>query len=414
MTILACGLNHKTAPIKVRERLAITPDRQGPLLRELVHLPGMEEAAILSTCNRTEIYCHAEQSEALLPWLATHADLPFEEIQTHTYLHHQENAVRHTIRVACGLDSMMLGEPQILGQMKQAYHQACGAGTIGPNLRNLFRHVFGASKRVRSHTDIGASPVSVAFAAVNLIQQQITPLSEQTVMLIGAGDTTKLVGKYLKQAGVHDFVIANRSIDNATLLAQQLGGTPLNISDINEFYTKADIIITATACPIPFVTEHALARALQDKPHHRLMLLDLAVPRDVEPDVASLPQVTLYNIDDLSRVIAQGMDQRKLAAQHAEAIIEHETNNYIQWQRSVRANTTIRDYRDTMHVFGDMEVHRTLNKIQSGVDTEQAIRELSHRLINKIIHHPSRQLRSVTQQDQHDVLQLIDKLYGKS
>lgn len=411
MTLIACGLNHKTAPIQLREQLAVTPEQHHLWLQGLRKETGIEEIAILSTCNRTEFYCDTPEAETLLPWIAEHKTLRLEDLAPHFYWHQDQEATRHAMRVACGLDSMMLGEPQILGQMKQAYHRACDAGTIGPELRNLFRHVFSASKRIRTSTGIGVNPVSVAFAAVDLMEQYLPELAQQRVMLIGAGETTQLVGKYLKEAGVHQFLVANRSTDHAADLAQRLEGQALGIGDIPNFLAQADIVVSATACPLPFITQNMVSRAMLERHQKPMFFVDLAVPRDIEPEVALVDQVYLYNVDDLQSVIEQGLSLRQDAAKQAEEIIKIETENYSRWQRALRAGQTIRVYRDNMKTVQKAELERAFKMLSNGIEPTQILEELAHRLVNKLIHQPSVKLRSAAEVQEDELFRVIDLLY---
>lgn len=411
MTVIACGLNHKTAPIGLRERLAVTPDEHDRWLLELRDQTGVSEAALLSTCNRTEFYYDAPAQAPLIEWLAKQSTLSTEELSPHFYSYSEADATRHAMRVACGLDSMMLGEPQIFGQMKQAYFRACDLGTVGPQLRNLFRHVFFASKRIRSSTEIGANPVSVAFAAVEMIQKHLPDLASQRMMLIGAGDTTQLVGKYLKDAGVHQFWVANRSTEHAAEFAEYLGGQPLGIGDIPNYLAQADIVVSATACPLPFITQNMVERAMQERQQKPMFFVDLAVPRDIEPEVARVQDVYLYNVDDLHMVIEDGLSLRQDAAERAEEIIQLETENYLRWQRSLRAKNTIKNYRGKMQDLRQAELLRAMNLLNSGTDPALILEEITHRLMNKVIHHPSVRLREAATQGQDELLRIMDLLY---
>ena len=264
MVFVACGLNHKTAPLNVREKIALPLAMQDTLLNSLVSLPAVNEAAILSTCNRTEIYCDTLEPESIAPWLAQQHQLAPESLFPYLYEHHGHHGVRHTLRVASGLDSMMLGEPQIFGQMKQAYQYACQLGTVKTNLRHLFQYVFSASKRIRSRSGIGTNPVSVAYAAVQLIGQLFTNFSSLRVFIIGSGETSTLVAKYLHKQGVRNFLIASRTSENAKQLAAAFEGEAITIGDIPQYLSQADVIISATACPLPFINkslvEHALSK----------------------------------------------------------------------------------------------------------------------------------------------------------
>ncbi|MDI1351855.1 MAG: glutamyl-tRNA reductase, partial [bacterium] len=253
MVFVACGLNHKTAPIKVREKVALQPAMQDSFLTSLLNVPAVNEAAILSTCNRTEIYCDTEDPQVLARWLAHEHQLSPDSLSPFLYLHEGHNGIKHTLRVASGLDSMMIGEPQILGQMKQAYQHACRLGTVKTRLRPVFEYIFSASKRIRTRSGIGANPVSIAYAAVQLIGQSFSNFSALNVFLIGSGETASLVAKYLHQQGVSNFIIASRTVENAQKLADKFGGKTLSIGQIPQSLSLADVVISATACPLPFI-----------------------------------------------------------------------------------------------------------------------------------------------------------------
>lgn len=412
---VACGLNHKTAPLEVREKVATSADLQDTMLSSLVRLPMVHEAAILSTCNRTEIYCDTDEPSHLIPWLASqHALIP-QTIEPFFYSYHGHHAVRHTLRVASGLDSMMLGEPQILGQMKQAYQKACLAGTVKKNLRDIFPYVFGASKRIRTRSGIGNNPVSIAFASIQLITQLFSDVSSLNIFIIGSGETASLVAKYLHKEGAKQFMVASRTKENAETLASRFAAHALTISDIPQHLSKADVVVSATACPLPFITkslvEHALAQRATPKP---MFFLDLAVPRDIEDNIKELNPVHLYNIDDLQKMAKNGMEERRNAAKQAEQLIECELDKYIRWHRSQRANDVICDYRYEMQKIAANELQRALKKMSSGVCPEMILNEFSNRLVNKITHRPTVGLRQAASDGRHDLLDLAQYLFNAS
>ncbi len=409
---VACGLNHKTAPINVREKVALPPAMQDSLLNSLVSLPEINEAAILSTCNRTEIYCDTEEPEIIARWLAHEHQLPQDVLSPFLYIHQGKQGIKHTLRVASGLDSMMIGEPQILGQMKQAYHQACRLGTVKSQLRPVFEYIFSASKRVRTHSGIGANPVSIAYAAVQLIGQLFTNYRSLSVFLIGSGETASLVAKYLHQQGVHRFMVASRTIDNARKLADTFGGKTLSIGDIPQYLPQADVVISATACPLPFINKSLVEHALQQRNHAPMFFLDLAVPRDIETNVNELDNVHLYNVDDLQVMIEQGMNERRNAALQAEQLIESELDNYIRWHRSLRAKDVICDYRNHMQSLAQQELERALKKLSSGQNQQAVINEFSERLVNKLTHHPTTGLRQIAWDGREDLLSLAQYLFN--
>lgn len=409
---VACGLNHKTAPLDVREKIACPKALQDTMLGSLVNLPAVNEAAILSTCNRTEIYCDTEDPDSIIPWLANTHHLDPESLTPYFYWHHGHHGVRHTLRVASGLDSMMLGEPQILGQMKQAYQQACQAGTVKHNLQNVFQYVFSASKRVRRKSGIGNNPVSIAFAAVQLIGQFFPDFKSLNVFIIGSGETSSLVAKYLHQEGVKRFMIASRTSDHANRLASNIAGEALSIGDIPNYLSQADVVISATACPLPFINKSLVEHALSQRNHARMFFLDLAVPRDVEANVGELEQVCLYNIDDLQVMINRGMDERRSAALQAEQLIECELDNYIRWHRALGANSMICDYRNQMQRLTQQELQRAMQKLSAGKCQFSVLSEFSERLFNKLTHTPTIGLRHAALDNRQELLELAQYLFN--
>ena len=414
MVFVACGLNHKTAPLSVREKIALPAAMQNKLLHNLVNLSAVNEAAILSTCNRTEIYCDTEEPEALVPWLIREHEFLPERSSNWFYSHHGHQGVRHTLRVASGLDSMMLGEPQILGQMKQAYQQACLAGTVKSGLQNVFEYIFSASKRIRNRSGIGNNPVSIAYAAVQLIGQTFGDYKPLQVFLIGSGETATLVAKYLHKQGVRHFRIASRTRESAEKLASTFNGDALTIGDIPEYLSESDVVISATACPLPFINKSLVEHALQKRAFAPMFFLDLAVPRDIEPDVAELDNVQLFNIDDLQTKIDKGMDERRSAALKAEQIIDCELDNYIRWHRSLRANNIICDYRLHMQSQAEQELKRAQAKLTAGVNQEDVLRELCTRLVNKLSHNPTVGLKKAAWDGREDLLSLTHYLFNHS
>ena len=411
---LACGLNHKTAPLSVREKIALPVAMQDTLLHQLLDLPAVTEAAILSTCNRTEIYCETDDPDIIVPWLASEHQLSHEEVRPYFYMHHDHDAVRHMLRVASGLDSMMVGEPQILGQIKQAYQQACRVGTVQQTLRNLFPYVFSATKRIRNQSGIGNNPVSIAYAAVQLISRLFSDFASLRVLLIGSGETSSLVAKYLQQQGAQHFMIASRTREHANQLSTRLAGESLSIGDIPHHLSNADVVISATACPLPFISKSLVKHALETRNNAPMVLLDLAVPRDIEADVSELNGAHLYNIDDLQIMIEQGMNERRTAAEHAEQLIEGELDNYIRWHRSLRAKDVICDYRSQMQDLAQFELQRAMQQLSSGQCQYTVLTEFSSRLVNKLTHRPTVGLRQAARDDRSELLDFARYLLNTS
>ncbi len=411
MVFIACGLNHKTAPIEVRETLALSAEQQTILLDALLDLPVVHEAAILSTCNRTELYCDIQNPDLLLPWFANHFHLALEQIQAYLYVLNDQDAIKHVMRVASGLDSMMLGESQILGQMKQAFQNAETQGTIGVELRQIFQFVFGASKRIRNQSGVGQHATSVAFAAAKLIQQQFPNVQDLSVLLIGSGETASLVAKYLFQHGCRNFTIASRTAQHSHQLAEQYTGQIISIHDIDTALANADVIVSATACPYPFVSESMVSAALAQRQQAPMFLLDLAVPRDIESQVGDLPHITLYNIDDLERLTQEGLQQRQTAALHAEKLIDYELQTFTHQHRVLRAKELICDYRSTMQALAEQELQRAMQRLAKGTDQFDVMLEFSQRLIKKFTHIPTIGLRQAALDQRDEILDLAHYLF---
>ena len=406
MTLLALGINYNTAPVAVRERLAFPADMLDSTLKNLGKVQTISEAAILSTCNRTEFYCKSENEDqnALIEWIADTKHIQPVEFTPYLYSYKNSESIRHMFRVACGLDSMILGEPQILGQMKTAYHAANQAGTLGKNLSKLFHHTFSAAKKVRTDTAIGSSPVSVAFAAVQLAQQIFDKLSEQTALLIGAGETIELTARHLHQHGIGRIIIANRTFDKAHALAMQFNGYAIALSEIPNHLAEADIVVSSTASQLPILGKGRVESAIKKRKHKPMFMVDLAVPRDIEPEVEQLRDVYLYTVDDLQNTVNQNMDSRRRAAEQAEEIIDTQVEHFLAWLRSQGAQETIRDYRLQAELTRDEALQKALLQLKNGSPADEVLQRLAHTLTNKLIHTPCAQLRDAGANERHDLI----------
>ncbi len=406
MTLLALGINYNTAPVSIRERLAFSADILHNALQDLLCVNEINEAAILSTCNRTEFYCstQSDNQNILIDWIVQNKQLTPNDLTPYLYSYHDNETIRHMFRVACGLDSMILGEPQILGQMKTAYQTACDAGTIGKLLGKLFQHTFTAAKKVRTDTAIGSSPVSVAFAAVQLAQQIFDKLSEQTALLIGAGETIELTARHLTQQGIGRIIIANRTFEKAHLLAQQFNGYAISLAEIPNHLAEADIVIASTGSTLPILGKGSVESALKKRKRKPMFMVDLAVPRDIEAEVEQLTDVYLYTVDDLQHTIEQNMNSRRQAAQQAEEIIDTQVDHFLAWLRAQNAQTLIKDYRSQAEMFRDEALQKALLSLNNGVSAEMALQRLAHTLTNKLIHTPSTQIRVAAENERHDLL----------
>ena len=413
MAIITLGLNHQTAPISVRERLAVPQDFFVNTLRRLRDLQGVEEAAILSTCNRTEFYCGVSDRspESLVDWIAHEQRVNREDFQRYLYTHTDSSTIRHMFRVASGLDSMVLGEPQILGQMKSAYQTATEAGTIGKTLGKLFQHTFAAAKKVRTDTAIGNSPVSVAFAAIRLAQRIFEDLSQQTAILIGAGETIELTARHLTESRIGELIIANRTYDRAHLLAQQFNGFAISLSELPQHLARADIVVSSTGSALPLLGKGSVESALKARKHKPMFMVDLAVPRDIEPEVAHLRDVYLYTVDDLRNTIEENMRSRQEAAKHAEEIIDIEVSHFLNWLRSQGATSTIRDLRTQAEQLRDEALFKALQDLKRGQDPQQILEVLALQLTNKLTHLPSTQLKHAGIHERHDLIAAARELF---
>jgi glutamyl-tRNA reductase len=359
MRLLAFGINHQTAPVEVREKAAFVPEQLGAALRQAVACGAME-TTILSTCNRTEVYCGLDSAddEKLIAWFCDYHRLNPASVRPYLYMHPDQAAVRHAFRVAAGLDSMVLGEPQILGQMKDAFTTAHKEGATGKLLNRLFQQTFSVAKQIRTDTAIGASAVSVASAAVQLAKQIFSDLRQQTVMLIGAGDTVELCARHLREHDVKQIIIANRTVERAQLLATQIGGHAISLTEMPARLSEADIVITSTASQLPILGKGAVESALKVRRHRPMFIVDLAVPRDVETEVSELDDVYLYTVDDLHGLVQTNMESRQSAALEAEKIIDTKVVDFMQWIHSLDAEPTIRALRDTADAVRELELER--------------------------------------------------------
>ncbi|NOV31149.1 glutamyl-tRNA reductase [Methylomonas sp. ZR1] len=406
MTLLAVGINYNTAPVAIRERLAFPTDMLDNTLKNLWNLREISEAAILSTCNRTEFYYQADSDNqsSLVNWIADTKQIKPADFTPYLYSYKDSQSIRHMFRVACGLDSMILGEPQILGQMKTAYHAASQAGTLGRNLSKLFQHTFSAAKKVRTDTAIGSSPVSVAFAAVQLAQQIFDKLSEQTALLIGAGETIELTARHLYQHGIGRIIIANRTYDKAHALAMQFNGYAINLAELPNHLAEADIVVSSTASQLPILGKGRVESAIKIRKHKPMFMVDLAVPRDIEAEVAQLRDVYLYTVDDLQNTVNQNMDSRRRAAEQAEEIIDTQVEHFMAWLRSQGAQETIRDFRTQAEQTRDEALQKALAQLNSGAAADEVLQRLAYSLTNKLIHTPCAQLREAGANERHDLI----------
>lgn len=414
MTLLAFGLNHTTAPLEVRERVAFGDEALLRALSDLTSTVGAEEAAILSTCNRTEVYCSLQPGNSRQPidWFLNFHDTSGLSLEPYLYTHPDANAVKHVLRVASGLDSMVLGEPQVLGQMKSAYRVALQAGSIGQLLSRLFQHSFRVAKQIRSNTAIGSHPVSVAFAAVRLAQQIFGDLSGQTALLVGAGETIELTARHLRENGMQRMIIANRTLERSQRLALEYSGYAITLEDLPLHLDEADIIIASTSSPVPILKREMVEAALDKRRHRPIFIVDIAVPRDVDPTVGRLDDVYLYTVDDLQDVIEENVRSRRAAALQAEEIIDRQVIHFMEWLSGRDSVSTIRAIRDQASRIQQDVLHSARERLHHGEDPDQLLQDVTRMLTNKLIHSPSARLRNANSLGRVDLLKAARELFG--
>ena len=413
MSLIALGINHRTAPVELREQVAITGDRITDALHDLIALPAVDEAAILSTCNRTELYCGVQEdpTDALTDWLARYHQLEPDAIRPHLYRYPNDDAVRHLLRVAGGLDSMILGEPQILGQMKEAWQTANDAGTLDITLGRLFQHTFSVAKQIRTDTAIGESPVSIAFAAVSLARQIFSDFKHHTALLIGAGETIELTARHLHDQQLGKLIIANRTLENAHSLAATFNGYGIGLDEIPAHLPEADIVISATASDNAILDKAMVKAALKGRKHRPVFMVDIAVPRDIDPAVAELEDIYLYTVDDLQEVIQENLKSRQQAALQAEDIIDVQVDRFMAWLRGQDAVASIRSYRLQAEQQRDAALGKARQMLDNGKDPQEALDFLARTLTNKLTHGPSVRIRQAAESGDDALLQAILKLY---
>ncbi|MCB1692999.1 MAG: glutamyl-tRNA reductase [Pseudomonadales bacterium] len=413
MDLLTVGINHRTAPVALREKIAFTAEQLGEALRDLKAAAQMEELAILSTCNRTEIYAvnPRKETSTVVEWLAAYHDLPLGELMNSIYVHDTDASLRHLLRVAAGLDSMVLGEPQILGQVKDCFAQAKANGTLGPTLDRLSQNTYRVAKRVRSNTAIGQTPVSVASIAVDLARQLFSDIGRCHVTLIGAGETIELVGRHLRQAGARHLVIANRTLANATSLADELDGDAATLSELPALLVDTDILIASTGSQLPILGKGTVERAVKERRHKPIFMVDLAVPRDIEPEISELADVYLYSIDDLEQIIAGNMSNRAEAAAEAETIVDEAVVQLLAIDKSLDAVDVLVNFRKRHERLKEQELERALARLAKGEDPERVLTGLANQLTNKIIHTPSVRIKEASTQGQNDIIRAVSQLY---
>ncbi len=414
MSLFTLGISHATAPVAIRERLSFAAEQIPEALRALTGLEGVQEAVILSTCNRTEIYAHlANGSEAqLADWLTRLRSADDPDVRARFYSHAGEAAARHLFRVACGLDSMILGEPQILGQIKDAYSQAQHHGAAGNHLHRLFQYAFAVAKQVRTDTHIGEHPVSVAYATVHLARQIFSDFSKLTALLIGAGETIELVAQHLREQGTRRMIIANRTLSRGHQLAEQFGGYAIGLHEIPMHLGEADIVIASTGSPEPLLTYATVSEILGARKHRPVLMMDIAVPRDIDPQVMELSDVYLFTIDDLRNVVENNQNSRRTAAHQAELLIDAQVAKFMEQLRGLDAVPTIRAVRDHAATLRDQTLEQAQQLLIGGAPPEEALKFLAETLTNRLLHAPTAYLRQAAHEGRDHIIRQAHELFG--
>ena len=413
MSIVALGLNHTTAPLELRERASVDDHGISSALQSLSSFRGVSEAAILSTCNRTDLYCGVGAGQdAPTRWFDEFLGIDRGDLAGHLYVHREDAAVRHVMRVASGLDSMVLGEPQILGQLKQAYGLARREGSLGVVLDKLFQRSFSVAKRVRTDTDIGSSPVSVAYAAVTLAHRIFGDFGVRTALLVGAGETAELCARHLASGRIGRMVIANRTLEHARRIATALGAYAISLDEVPLHLGEADIVISSTGSREPIISFEQTRAAVRQRRRRPMFMADLAVPHDIERSAGNLPDVYLYTIDDLADVIAEGRQRRVAAAGVAEGIIDQQVAEFMAWIRGRRVSSLIVRVRESAAAAKDEVLDKARRRLEGGEPADEVIEYVARTLTNKLLHAPSTGIRQAGASDRGDIVEAARLLFG--
>ena len=411
MSLLVVGLNHESAPLEVREKLAFAPERQPDALAELAAQPGVAEAVLVSTCNRTEVYCRADAAAPIRAWLEAVGRRSGLEIGRALYDHTDEAAVKHAFRVASGLDSMVLGEPQILGQVKQSVRAAEAAGTLGSQLGRLFQHTFSVAKEVRTKTALGAQSISMSAAALKLAQNVFGDLSRTRLLLIGVGEMVELAATYFVAQRPAAVLVANRTLARGEEFAERFGGTAIALAELPARIAEYDIVLTGTASTLPILGKGLVERAIKARKHRPMFIVDFAVPRDVEPEVDELDDVFLYSIDDLGKIVQENAESRRAAVDDAEKIVSREVEGFRSWLGARAAVPAIVELRRRADQYREVELARARARLAKGEDPHAVMESLAKGLANKFLHHPSQALSRAAGAERDQLTRAIEILY---
>lgn len=413
MSIFVIGINYKTAPITVREKVYFAKDLLALYLQDLITLGLAREAVLISTCNRSELYCEGDDPDSLRAWFCAQTTLAADLLQPLLYTYQDQAAIAHIMQVACGLDSMVLGEPQILGQVKEAFAESCTAGAVNTSFHRLFQHVFTVAKEIRTTTAIGACPVSVASAAIHFAKQQLADFSQVKMVLIGAGDTSELLLCYLKSQLLYPIKLLNRSLEKATKLIQAFGAQVYELSQLSEVLQTADLVFSATGSAQPIVTKALMTEIMRARKAKPLILIDVAVPRDIDPAVAELAGVKLYCIDDLKTIIETHRQGREHAADKARELILQKSITYMNEEHShEKVMHTIRAYRHQIEEICRVELDKAKQQLNQGVNSDEVLEAFANAFTKKLLHIPSVQLRQAGAEGRLELLSFAKQLFA--
>ena len=411
MSLYALGLNHATAPLDVREMIAFQADTLGAALRDLVGSPKVKEAAILSTCNRTEVYFHGAEPAPVMDWLESFHRLPRASLAPYLYSLPQDKAVPHAFRVASGLDSMVLGEPQILGQMKQAVKTAEAAGSLGLVLNRLFQRTFAVAKDVRTHTHIGSASISMAAAAVRLAERIFPSLAEERVLLIGAGEMIELAATHFATRNPRSITVANRTLERGAQLASRFAADAITLNELPERLAQFDIVVTSTASSLPILGKGMLERAIKARQHAPMFIVDMAVPRDVESEAAELDDIFLYGLDDLANIVKDNLSIRAASVREAEVLIAEQAQAFLRWLEGRTVVPTIQALQGHHDQLRVAELKRARRLLAGGAQAEEVLEQLARGLTNKFLHAPTEALRQAGSAERAELLSLLHHIY---
>jgi len=409
--IFTLGINHHSAPLAIRERVAFNAEKLHQALADLTRTRPVKEVAILSTCNRTEIYCAAETPDVVIDWLSQYHQVARGDLAPYLYTHDQPEAIRHAFRVASGLDSMVIGEPQILGQMKDAVRVAEESGTLGTQLHKLFQRSFSVAKEVRSTTAIGANIVSMAAAGVHLAERIFESIDTQRVLFIGAGEMIELCAAHFCARQPKQVTVANRTIERGRALAERFNGVAIRLDDLGDHLPHHDIVVSCTASPLPIIGLGMVERAVKARRHRPIFMVDLAVPRDIEEEVGELDDVFLYTVDDLAQVVESGLESRQAAVVEAEGIITGRVQEFLSWLASRETVPVIRSLRDSAERMRRHEVEHAMKLLAKGEAPEKVLEHLSHRLTNKLLHAPTQALNLAEGEERSELQSAASRLF---